>query len=292
MDVSDSGGEAADGASVALLAERVLPLAIRAGISSAGIDRILILPSRDLSSVPFAALPLVDEDRPLIDTAMPVVLPTVDALFFWVAAPRRFARGSSVVVGDPDLSQDAVWQFAALPGARSEAEFAAQAFGVAPLTGGAATFDTVRKALQSYNLSLIYLATHGVSDAVNPMDGSFLALAGQHLTGGDIKRFGYHTNHPVVVMSACQSGLGKTFESGVFGLARAWIHAGASQIVASLWNVDDAATSALMKRFVTGLRAGRGAEAALQQAIRDTRAQYVNPALWGGFSFFGYPQPR
>ena len=41
-------------------------------------------------------------------------------------------------------------------------------------------------------------------------------------------------NEPLVVMSACQTGLGKVFEGGTFGLARAWCHAGSSQIVTSL----------------------------------------------------------
>lgn len=288
----DAPLSAVSGSEAEQLTERVLPETIQEQLLAAAYRKLLILPSRDLSSVPFAALRIGEPDHTLIDVLLPVVLPTVDALFFWVEAPKRFARGSSVVIGDPDLSGDPVWEFAVLPGARKEAEFAARSLGASPITGTEATFDTVREALGSQDLSMIYLATHGVSDAVNPMDGSFLALSGRHLTGGDIKALSYRSKHPVVVMSACQSGLGKTFESGVFGLARAWIHAGASQIVASLWNVDDEATSFLMKRFVTMLRAGKGTEAALHRAILDAKAKYDDPALWGGFSFFGYPQPR
>ena len=85
----------------------------------------------------------------------------------------------------------------------------------------------------SRDASLVYFATHALSDAVNPMDGSFLALTGDHLYGRDIKGLLF-TNNPLVVMSACQTGLGKVFEGGTFGLVRAWYHVGASQIVMSL----------------------------------------------------------
>ena len=104
----------------------------------------------------------------------------------------------------------------------------------------------------SRNASLIYFATHAISDAVNPMDGSFLALAGDHLYGRDIKDLLF-PNNPLVVMSACQTGLGKVFEGGTFGLVRAWYHVGASQIVMSLWNIDDNATKDLMLEFMRRL---------------------------------------
>ena len=272
---------------MAAVSEGLIPHEIIEKLGPSG-GTLLILPAGDLSSVPFAALPLRD-GRNLIDIATPIVLPSVDALFFWVKAPVTWK--ASVIVGDPDLSKDKDWDFIPLPGARREAEQVAAMLGGRALTGASATYDAVRGSFSGTHPSLIYFATHGISDSVNPMDGSFLALNEQHLRGAQIKQFSFPSVHPLVVMSACQSGLGKAFQGGVFGLARAWIFAGASQVLASQWNVDDDATADFMLAFMGDLSRGASSAEAYRLAVLQTRQIHKDPALWGSFNFFGYPQP-
>jgi CHAT domain-containing protein len=59
----------------------------------------------------------------------------------------------------------------------------------------------------------------------------------------------------LTVLSACQTALGKDIRGeGLIGLTRGFMYAGAPQVVASLWDVEDHATAELMKHFYEGMR--------------------------------------
>ncbi|MGB3968246.1 MAG: CHAT domain-containing protein, partial [Planctomycetota bacterium] len=95
----------------------------------------------------------------------------------------------------------------------------------------------------------------------------------------------------LVVLSACQTGLGKPFAGeSLLGLRRSLRMAGARTTVTSLWRVDDAATAALMADFYRELfGAGRSPAAALRAAqLRAlARARQASgeglPGTWGAF---------
>jgi len=95
----------------------------------------------------------------------------------------------------------------------------------------------------------------------------------------------------LVVLSACETALGREMKGeGLIGLARGFMYAGSPRVVASLWNVEDRATAALMKRFYQDmLLDGRSAAAALRGAQiamwRDKR--WRTPYYWGAFVLEG-----
>ncbi len=79
-------------------------------------------------------------------------------------------------------------------------------------------------------------------------------------------------NLDLVVLSACQTGLGDIKGDGVFGLQRGFKKAGAGTLMMSLWKVDDNATKLLMSRFYSNLTTGLSKYNALKEAqhyVRD-----------------------
>ncbi len=89
----------------------------------------------------------------------------------------------------------------------------------------------------------------------------------------------------LVVLSACQSGLGETSGEGVFGLQRGFKLAGAKSLLMSLWKVDDKATQLLMTEFYRQFLNGKSKIESLrlaQQAVRS-HSEYQDPEFWAGF---------
>jgi len=99
-------------------------------------------------------------------------------------------------------------------------------------------------------------------------------IAGMNLLGAKL-----------VVMSACQTGLGDVKNSeGVFGLQRSFKLAGAETLIMSLWEVDDTATAKLMSVFYQEwLISGKSKQEAFKEAQRQLRAENPAPFYWAAF---------
>jgi CHAT domain-containing protein len=85
------------------------------------------------------------------------------------------------------------------------------------------------------------------------------------LTAKDISRMDLRGTD-LVVISACQSGLGEVTGDGVFGLQRGFKKAGVQSIVMSLWEVSDEATKIMMTRFYENLAKGKSKYDAFRDA--------------------------
>lgn len=268
-------------------ADVLLPHRIAEALQALSIDTLIVVPitieERDeqfasIGTVPFAALPV--GGKPLIASMSVVVAP---GFYIFTETPTSQDRGyeEAIVVGDPDGS---------LPGARAEAERIAHDLNVEPLIGSEATIDAVVEKLRvQESTDLIHLATHGIADSQNPLDESYLKMhGGDEWTARQISSLQL-PGQPMVVMSACQTGLGKDFGVGTIGLARAWQWAGARAVVMSLWNVNDAATKDLMRDYVR-LSLEVPADKAMQRAMQIAYQANADPTLWAGFSVFGTPE--
>ena len=71
----------------------------------------------------------------------------------------------------------------------------------------------------------------------------------------------------LMVLSACQTGLGFVTPDGVAGLQRGLKAAGVKALVVSLWKVDDQATAILMKALISNLDKGMD----ITEAFREAR---------------------
>ncbi len=171
-------------------------------------------------------------------------------------------------------------------------------------TSGQATialgFDASRDRVMASNLAeyrIVHFATHGLLNEENPeLSGVVLSLVdeqGKEQNGFLRLHEIFNLNLPVemVVLSACQTGLGKKIKGeGLVGLTRGFMYAGAPRVVASLWSVDDTATAELMKIFYRKmLRDGLSPAAALRAAQNEIRRQerWRLPVYWAGFVLQG-----
>jgi CHAT domain-containing protein/uncharacterized protein HemY len=144
---------------------------------------------------------------------------------------------------------------------------------------------------------IIHFATHGVVDSENPdLSGLVLSLFDKHgqpqdgfLRLNDI----YNLELPadLIVLSACNTGLGKQVKGeGLIGLTRGFMYAGASRVMASLWKVDDEATSELVKHFYQEMLLNKKSPAeALRQAqiTMWQNKRWRAPYYWAAFILQG-----
>ena len=190
-------------------------------------------------------------------------------------------------------------QFGRLPFSRKEAK---AILSVAPdgEVMEALDFEASRRIATSTELKqyrIVHFATHGLLDSKHPeLSGLVLSLVNQQgkpengfLGLQDI----YNLKLPaeLIVLSACDTGLGKEVRGeGLVGLTRGFMHGGATRIVASLWSIDDAATSELMGRFYKAMfRKGLSPASALRSAQIQMWKQnrFSDPYYWAAFTIQG-----
>jgi CHAT domain-containing protein len=189
--------------------------------------------------------------------------------------------------------------FARLPFSRREAK---TIIDMVPKNEGllALDFNANRAAATGSELAqyrIVHLATHGLLNSEYPeLSGIVLSLIDEQGREQDgflnlSQIYNLKLGADLVVLSACQTALGRDIKGeGLVGLTRGFMYAGAPRVVASLWQVDDAATADLMREFYKAMLVeGMRPAAALRTAQVRTwqRNPQLSPYFWSAFTLQG-----
>lgn len=253
--------------------------------------QLIIVPHGELHYLPFAAL-VNSQNEYLMEKFSLANAPSVSSL----ALIQKNAKGipnvedglNMLAMGRESFTDEGLDP---LRGVKSELDTVTQVFGgPEPLRGGEATesafYDKARHA------HIIHLATHAVYDGKDPLNSTIYLTGDAHQDGRLQVReiYNLHLNTELAVLSACQTNVGSlTAGDDVVGLTHAFLSAQVPTVVASLWPVDDTATSMLMQNFYENLRVGQGKAEALKNAqatVRDHK-NYSHPAYWAAFVLSG-----
>jgi CHAT domain-containing protein len=262
---------------------------------------VTIVPHDTLFRIPFAALARPagdsgDSDRYLVEDHALAYAPSLGVMQMVRQLNRNDApidSPSLLAVVNPAFGQDIVdsdgQPFRPLLQLEADIGYVLDFYEKADtrlLTGMEATPEAVLVEAPSYDVVLF--ATHAAVLEERPMD-SYVALAGGLLRVEDIAHEQRRLKARLVILGACETGLGAVTGDGVNGLARWMIAAGANALMISLWQVPDLATLELIYAFHRAwLKDGMDMTVALREAQLNLLANYPGQVpLWAGFIMMG-----
>ncbi|HLY62103.1 MAG TPA: CHAT domain-containing tetratricopeptide repeat protein [Terriglobia bacterium] len=254
----------------------------------AGITQILLVPSGVLHYLPFAALPQPG---------------TMGMHFLVQDYTVNYLPAASALVHAKDVQDPKGNLFALAPGSsrlRFTPEEARSVGRLYPdqslvLVGPGATKRAFEK--QADGFKIIHLAAHGSFDHINPMFSS-VELEPDKQDNGRLQVYeilGLHLHSQLVTLSACETALGSGYFSDypagdeIVGLTRAFLYAGSSSVMASLWEVNDRSTLEFMRSFYKTLQQSDQATSLRQAqlAMIESHGRFSQPCFWAPFVLVG-----
>ncbi len=263
----------------------------------ADVSRLIIVPHEALTYVPFAALQERRSGKTLIERYVLTYLPSAAALPILRRRKAVIQHGSKAhppeaVALAPFTSE--------LPATAAEARrFAARVPNGRSLLDGDATEYALRVALASGEI--VHVATHAELNLRNPMFSEIRLAPGKRSGATDDdgrlevrEIFGLHVRSELVFLSGCETGAGgawvTAFQRGedYATLSRAFLYAGARNVIATLWPIDDAGAAELADRFYAYRSETDDAQALAQaqrEMLRDPR--FRSPYYWAAYQLSG-----
>ena len=288
------------------------------------VPHLAIIPSGPLYYLPFQALGWVSADfeerQPLIERYAVTYSPSVVALKYAQATGDAALQLSSFLgLADPDSGNEA---FPRLPETQIESRMVAALFTSSRVFVDAQATEEVAQ-IHASTASQIMFSTHGHFNVHNPMFSYLLLAPVEGASDGELfahEIFGLSLQAETVVLSACETLLPSLQEmedqankvagrelpeerlplteeqlveltagDEIVGLTRAFLSAGASSVLSSLWSVPSLATEQLMVSFYVHLQSGMSKANALRAAQLEVMniPNYTDPWYWAAFNLTG-----
>ena len=265
-----------------------------------GFDRLVIVPHGALNYLPFAALYNATTGRHVAEDYVIQIVPSAAAL----PVLRRRARETTPEDEGPRprRPQEGI-AFAPLPDVLPTTRDEVRTFRRAiangrSVEGRRATEARVRSALE--RPQIVHIASHGVMNARHPMFSRIELSPGGDDRSANDGRLGVHEllalsiRSPLIFLSGCETALGPswatTFSRGedYATMAQAFLYAGASNVVATLWRIEDEGAAVFTEEFYGALGEGDPAEAlATAQRAMMRHPRYRAPFYWAAYQVAG-----
>lgn len=251
-------------------------------LRESGIDTLVFVPDGPLRGLPLAALH--DGRQFVIERYAVAVTPGLS-----LVAETGAAKGNrkSLLGGITEAVQD----FPALPYVEPEVASFQSIYGGKAMTDAQFVIPAFEKEVKNANYSVIHIASHGQIES-DPRKSFLLAYDGK-ITMDNLEDYMKYSRAradaiDLLTLSACRTAAGD--DRAALGLTGVAVKAGARSALATLWYVNDLASSMLVTEFYRVLAAGGRSKAqALREAQRSVLAdaRYRHPGYWSPFLLIG-----
>jgi CHAT domain-containing protein len=277
------------------------------------LNQLIIVPDGIINLIPFEALLTKPADPDKVDyIQLPYLLHKMQIRYGYSAAqllevaarPQRSGlqgclalapgdddpKGAFATRGELAILRDE--SLGTLPGAREEVlRLSKMGLNGQFYFGSEATESRFKT--EAGNYAILYLAQHGFADARDPLEShlKFTETPGDSTEDSRLHTYelaGLTLKADLAVLSACQTGVGKYLPGeGVASMGRDFIAAGVSNVVMTLWQVEDQSSTGLMERFFAQLKEGKPSASALHEAkiafLAEADSRTAHPFYWAGY---------
>jgi CHAT domain-containing protein/Tfp pilus assembly protein PilF len=253
----------------------------------------IVVPDDELYSLNLETLPDgLHDDRFWIESATVRISPSLNYLASNAPRGRKPANPRLLLIGDPD---PALPQYPKLEFARTEiSEIASTMSADHPIiVEGASATPASYRAAQPADFGFIHFSAHAAAAGLreSALDSAVI-LSGPpdkcRLMARDVVQI--HLNAELVTVSACRSAGSRTYAGeGLVGFAWAFMKAGAQNVIAGLWDVNDQSTVRLMAGLYSDLAKGQREADALRDAklaLIHGGGSYAKPFYWAPFELY------